>query len=118
MGTAVHRCLTVAVAAATFLGADIAFAVGADETVRVPVEAPANGALSETVIVAKGDHLWKISKRHLETRMQRLPANSEINPYWREVIEQNLDNLRSGDPDLIYPGEVIEMPEARLSGQR
>ncbi len=49
--------------------------------------------------------------------MSRLPANSEISPYWRLVIDENLDNLRSGDPDLIYPGEVIELPATNLSEQ-
>jgi nucleoid-associated protein YgaU len=26
------------------------------------------------------------------------------------VIEANRDHLRSGDPDLIYPGESIVLP--------
>jgi nucleoid-associated protein YgaU len=55
--------------------------------------------------VAKGDHLWKISARHLDT-----DANHEIAPYWRQLIEVNTPHLRSGDPDLIYPGEVVELP--------
>lgn len=117
MSRVVCRCLVVALTTGVFLGAEIAFAVGADEEVRLPVEAQARAEPSEKVIVVKGDHLWKISKRHLEARIQRPPANAEISPYWRDVIEHNVDDLRSGDPDLIYPGEVIEMPEGRLSEQ-
>jgi hypothetical protein len=26
------------------------------------------------------------------------------------VVEANQGGLRSGDPDLIYPGEVVELP--------
>ena len=63
------------------------------------------GTESDTVVVAKGDHLWKLSARHLKT-----DANHEIAPYWREVIEVNTPHLRSGDPDLIHPGEVVELP--------
>lgn len=115
MSAVIYRCLAVALTTGMFLGADIAFAVAADEAVRVPVGLLGQEHQSERVVVAEGDHLWKISKRHLETRLQRLPADSEISPYWRDVIEKNVDDLRSGDPDLIYPGEVIEMPETRLS---
>ncbi len=30
--------------------------------------------------------------------------------YWVVVIEANRSRVRSGDPDLIYPGEVIVLP--------
>jgi nucleoid-associated protein YgaU len=64
-----------------------------------------------TVIVEKGDHLWKISARHLEGRLARLPTAAEITPYWQDVVDANRDRLRSGDPDLIYPGETVMLPE-------
>lgn len=117
MSPVIYRCLAVTLVAGAFLGADIAFAEGAEEPVRVPVGISVEGEESEEVVVVKGDHLWKISERHLETRMKREPANSEIGPYWRDVIAENVDSLRSGDPDLIYPGEVIEMPATPLSEQ-
>jgi nucleoid-associated protein YgaU len=118
MSPVIYRLLAVGLTACAFLGAEIAFAEEAAETVRVPVGEVARYGQPQEVVVMKGDHLWKISKRHLEARMKRLPANSDISPYWRDVMERNVDNLRSGDPDLIYPGEVIEMPEAGLSEQR
>jgi hypothetical protein len=33
-----------------------------------------------------------------------------------ETIEINLDFLRSGDPDLIYPGEELMLPESMQLG--
>lgn len=62
------------------------------------------------VTVLDGDHLWKMSKAHLEGLWGREVSNGEVSPYWRRVIEENQSRIRSGDPDLIYPGETILMP--------
>ncbi len=64
-----------------------------------------------SVVVQPGDHLWKISATHLEGILDRPAEPAEIDPYWRFVIETNRAALSSGDPDLIYPGEVIELPQ-------
>jgi nucleoid-associated protein YgaU len=40
----------------------------------------------------------------------RKPEDTEITPYWRQVIEVNREGLLSGDPDLIYPGEMVTLP--------
>lgn len=111
------RGLTVALFVCALLGADIARAGENTDQVRVPIGRDAHDSQPRQVTVAEGDHLWKISKRHLEDQMQRLPASSEIGPYWRQVIGENLATLRSGDPDLIYPGEVIELPATAVSEQ-
>lgn len=63
----------------------------------------------ESVVVEKGDHLWKISARHLGSGA----GDGRVAPYWREVIAVNTPHLRSGDPDLIYPGEVVRLPPTR-----
>ncbi|MGF1616183.1 MAG: LysM peptidoglycan-binding domain-containing protein [Acidimicrobiia bacterium] len=76
----------------------------------VPIEV--RGAPPATVVVVRGDHLWKISKATLGGQLQREPRNEEVHPYWLETIEINLDSLRSGDPDLIYPGEELVLPAA------
>lgn len=65
---------------------------------------------SGTVVVEEGDHLWKISERRLSDVYQREATNAEIGPYWREIIDENQPTLRSGNPDLIYPGEVVALP--------
>jgi nucleoid-associated protein YgaU len=70
------------------------------------------GASMEAVHVRSGDNLWVICRRHLTGGLGRLPANEEIAPYWRQVIARNQSSLISGNADLIYPGEVIELPPA------
>lgn len=62
------------------------------------------------VTVQTGDNLWIMCRRHLNDVLGRRPTNEEIAPFWRQVIAHNQPNLISGDPDLIYAGEVIEMP--------
>ncbi len=62
------------------------------------------------VIVAPGDHLWGIAERRLADVLGRPPTDSEVAPYWVEVKEVNRPRLRSGDPDLVYPGEVVLLP--------
>jgi nucleoid-associated protein YgaU len=77
-----------------------------DQPTRLPVDVEIS-AHPDTVVVVRGDHLWKISARHLGPDA----SNDRISPYWRRVIAVNEPRLRSGDPDLIYPGEVVEMPD-------
>lgn len=62
------------------------------------------------VVVAPGDHMWGLAKAHLGDAIGRSPTNAEISPYWRRVVEANRDRIRSGDPDLIFPGEVLILP--------
>ena len=77
--------------------------------VRLPISlAPA--ASEDSVVVIPGDHLWKISERRLGEVLRRVPSDVEVSPYWRDVISANRASLRSGDPDLIYPGERVELP--------
>jgi len=77
----------------------------------VPVALGEGSAPNGSVVVQPGDHLWKISATHLEGAFDRPPKPAEIDPYWRVVIETNRTSLSSGDPDLIFPGEVIELPK-------
>lgn len=64
-----------------------------------------------TMVVAEpGDHLWKLAERRMTTALGRSPTEAEIAPYWVEVVEANRDRIRSGDPDLIFPGEQIALP--------
>jgi hypothetical protein len=64
----------------------------------------------EELVVEVGDNLWILSRGYLTTVFGRRPSNREVAPYWRRVMARNQPNLISGNPDLIYPGEVIEMP--------
>jgi hypothetical protein len=37
-------------------------------------------------------------------------AAAEIGRYWIRLVELNRPHLRSGDPDVVYPGEAIALP--------
>jgi nucleoid-associated protein YgaU len=86
--------------------ADVAMAEPAQE-VRLPLDTADEKPGDGFVVVEKGDHLWSISSRHVSDSSPETP----VGPYWRRVVTVNTPNLRSGDPDLIYPGEVVELPE-------
>jgi resuscitation-promoting factor RpfA len=79
-----------------------------------PPPAPATSPpTSARHVIAPGDHLWSIAARHLAASTRRSIADltpEDIAPYWRRVVEHNRLRLRSGDPDLVYPGEEIELP--------
>lgn len=67
--------------------------------------------------VAPGDNLWKIAARHLEAVTGRSGLSSgEIASHWRRVIAANQDRLRSGNPDLIFPGEQLILPSTGVAG--
>jgi nucleoid-associated protein YgaU len=83
--------------------------------VRLPISI-GHGPAEASVVVQPGDHLWKISTEHLSHLLGRDPADAEIHPYWREVIVENVPELRSGDADLIYPGEVVRLPNLLATG--
>jgi nucleoid-associated protein YgaU len=59
--------------------------------------------------VQRGDNLWTIAANRLaDSGITR--SNSRIAPYWRELIQENRSGLRSGNPDLIFPGETVTLP--------
>jgi hypothetical protein len=63
--------------------------------------------------VVRGDNLWVIAREHLSQQRSDgagAPTNREVAEYWQKVIDANRGRLRSGDPDLIYPGEEIILP--------
>ena len=62
------------------------------------------------VIIERGDNMWTLAEARLQELNGRPPTDAEIGPYWRLVVKANLDRIRSGDPDLIFPGEVLILP--------
>jgi nucleoid-associated protein YgaU len=60
--------------------------------------------------VESGDNLWTIARSELARRDGRAPADRDIAPYWFRVIAANRTTLRSGDPNLIFPGEIVILP--------
>lgn len=64
-------------------------------------------------VVERGDNLWSIAAGVLDGRADRGAAGSDataIAAYWLLVVDENRPLLRSGDPDLIFPGEQIRTP--------
>jgi hypothetical protein len=72
--------------------------------------APTRSETETTHEVEPGDNLWTIATSHLRTVLGDNPTGNQIGEYWRKVIAANRDTLRSGDPNLIYPGELILLP--------
>lgn len=66
--------------------------------------APAAGTAAHTVV--DGDNLWSITAGTLGPDA----SDAEVHGPWRAVVEANRGRLRSGDPDLIYPGEQVVLP--------
>lgn len=99
----------------TFQLAQVAAAGETAPSVRVPFGAGPVERSVGAVTVVEGDHLWKIASDHLEHRFGASSKPETVARYWRAVIELNRDGLRSGDPDLIYPGEVIRLPDFEIN---
>jgi nucleoid-associated protein YgaU len=77
----------------------------------VPVAVVTSAATSYTVV--PGDNLWEIAARHLAQATGRERAaltDGDITAYWARVCDANRDRIQSGDVNLIYAGEVIELP--------
>ena len=78
-----------------------------------PAPAPPVPAAPLAHTVTPGDNLWEIAAAHLAVASGRPRAELsalDIAPYWTRVCMANRPHLGSGDVNLIYPGEVIELP--------
>jgi hypothetical protein len=75
-----------------------------------PAAASPAAAPSIEVEVQPGDNMWRLAESHLALTLGRPPSSSEVAPYWRRVVEANRGLIRSGNPDLIFPGEVLVLP--------
>jgi hypothetical protein len=82
-----------------------------DPVLRAPVApvapmAPAAPiAPSTTHVVQPGDNLWRIARNALGS-----VSRADVLSYWHALVAENRPHLRSGNPNLIYPGEIVTMP--------
>ena len=61
--------------------------------------------------VRPGDHFWAVAERVLSTAWGRAPADAEVDPYWRVLIQANRSRLHDPDnPDLLFPGQILTVP--------
>ena len=63
----------------------------------------------ETWVVEAGDHLWAIAAETVADRTGHTDDES-VGTYWQRLIEANR-HVVGDDPDLIHPGQIIELPE-------
>jgi hypothetical protein len=78
---------------------------------RNPTSVASLPARGRAHVVRPGDNLWRIARAQvIRSSGEVQPDDAHIAPYWRRVIEANRATLRSGNPSLIYPGEVVTLP--------
>lgn len=68
-------------------------------------------------VVAPGENLWVIARGHLLADGQPAPRDVEVHAYWTRLIHDNLSTLRSGDANLIHPGERLVLPSTAEAAQ-
>jgi hypothetical protein len=81
--------------------------------VMAPESAVAEVGVPGVHVVRAGEHLWAIAAAiAAEPGHARAGVVDEavVAPYWRRLVAANRGQLRSGDPDVIYPGERIVLP--------
>jgi nucleoid-associated protein YgaU len=61
------------------------------------------GAAADSYVVQHGDSLWAIAKRRLGAGANEAAIAREVNRLWTT----NAGRIRSGDPNLIYPGQEL-----------
>lgn len=64
----------------------------------------------EVHAVVRGENLWEIAASTLRRSHGHALTDREIAPYWRSIIDANRHRLRSGNPNLIFPGEQVVLP--------
>lgn len=61
-------------------------------------------------VVDQGEHFWLKSEEALMESWGRQPTEAEIRSYWLDVKAENMTLISSGDVDLIFPGEELQLP--------
>lgn len=80
--------------------------------VAPPADPPPSAATLgvEHHVVRPGESLWLIARDVVRSLPGGNVDDAVIAPYWRRLVDVNRATLRSGNPNLIYPGEVIGLP--------
>ena len=64
---------------------------------------------AEIHLIRSGECLWTIAADRLQRDGAAAPSD-RIARYWRAVVAEARPRLRSGNPDLIFPGESVPLP--------
>jgi nucleoid-associated protein YgaU len=68
-----------------------------------PLPSPRLSTPGRHVVVA-GESLWSIARDQVGS------DDAALLPYWRALCDANRATLRSGDVNVIYPGETVVLP--------
>jgi nucleoid-associated protein YgaU len=75
------------------------------------VAPPQTAVAGERWTVKPGECFWTIAESVLTRTHSRAPTDADIVPYWQRLISVNRSALaHPGDPDLIFPGQVFDVP--------
>ncbi len=76
-----------------------------------PTPASNAEAVEDWIDVEHGDHFWAIAEEALSDAWGRAPTDTEIAPYWAELVQTNDGRLLPPeDPNLIYPDQRFLLP--------
>jgi nucleoid-associated protein YgaU len=71
---------------------------------------PATSLAGTHHVVQHGENLWNIARATLVTAGHHAVSSEQVAPYWRSVVAANRTTLRSGNPSLIFAGEMVTLP--------
>lgn len=80
----------------------------------LPAEDPAPPPGPRQREIVAGDHFWSIAENELARVRSRPVSDAEIDPYWRMLVDANRAEV--ADPDLLFPGQVVRLPEVPAEG--
>lgn len=72
---------------------------------RDPASDPSRGS-GRRVVVQPGDCLWLIAERALGSDANDEQIAAAVDRLW----QRNADRIATGDPDLIHPGQTLDLP--------
>lgn len=79
---------------------------------------PTSGPAEAEWEVRPGDHLWSVAVQVLQRAGTDPSSDAEVGQYWNRLIVANTDRLADpGNPDLIFPGQVLTLPVPSPAGK-
>ena len=63
------------------------------------------------VVVQPGQSFWTIATGLVQQRLRTPPTPAQVGPFWLDLIAANAARLpEPGNPDLMYPGQMLVVP--------